>query len=200
MFRTLLRSLTVAAALVGSSGGGASAQIGYGYGYPSGYGAYGWGGWGGGSSLQGDMARGLGYYAAGRGTLDVDDAVAGSVNTDTVMRWNQYLYLSQIQANHNERLRLRQRTARDASAVDAVKARASEDVDSGNALNTALDQISDPRVHSSSLRLATTKIPGKLIRAIPFVNATEAVTISLDQLTAENGWPVALRAPEFRDE
>ncbi len=56
-------------------------------------------------------------------------------------------------------------------------------------LNAALDQITDPRVHSSALRLATTKIPGRVIRAIPFVNASEAVTISLDQLTAETGWP-----------
>jgi hypothetical protein len=193
----------VVVAVFGASGE-ARAQFGYGY-YPFGYGGYGWGGWGGGSTVQGDIASGLGVYATGLGTLEVDDAVAGSINTDTVIRWNQYMYLSQLQANRNERLRLARREARDAGTSDAIAKRVREnptdaDIVNGDALNAALDQLSDPKVHSSALRLATAKIPAKLVRALPFVNASEAVTISLDQLTAENGWPAELRDPKFAED
>ena len=181
----------------------ARAQFGYGY-YPSGYGSYGWGGWGG-ESPQGDYARGLGYYATGLGNLEKADAAARAVDTESVMRWNQFMYASQIQANRNERLRLRERMIREVTASDALNKREAEspsdsDIANGNALNFALDQVTNPKVPSSTLRTATAKVPGTLIRAVPFVNAAEAVSISLDQLTAENGWPVALRDPRFVDE
>ncbi len=200
MLRRIGLALGVAALL--AAGGEARAQFGYGY-YPGAYGAYGWGGWGG--TPQGDIARGLGYYATGLGNLEEADAVAGSINTNTVEQWNNYMYQSQLLANHNERLRLQAKMARDASAGDALNKRAREtptndDIASGNALNAALDQITDPRIHSSALRLATNKVPGRIVRAIPFVNASEAVTINLDQLTAENGWPPALRDPKFDEE
>jgi len=39
-----------------------------------------------------------------------------------------------------------------------------------------------------------------MIRAIPFENASEAVTISLDELTGEGDWPLALRGPLFAAE
>ncbi len=191
-------------ALLAIGGGNkAHAQFGYGY-YPRGYGGYGWGGWGGGGTVQGSIARGLGYYATGLGNLERSNAVAGSINTDTWMRYENFMYNSQLQANHNERLRMDAKMRRDAGAGDGVNNRPANqptdaDITSGNALNAALDQITNPRVHSSALRLATTKIPGKVIREIPFVNASEAVTISLDQLTADSGWPAALREPQFDD-
>ena len=198
-------ALGVVAVLAAS--GEARAQFGYGY-YPSGYTSYGWGGWG--QNPQGSIARGLGYYATGLGNLEVADAEAGAINTNSAMQWDQFMYNSQLTANRNAYVRSRERMLRDIKGGDALNkqqapaakgdANADADVANGNALNAALDQITDPRVHSSALRMATAKVPGRLIRAVPFVNASEAVTISLDQLTAENGWPVALRVPEFRDE
>ncbi len=116
MLRRMGLALGVVALL--AAGGEARAQFGYGY-YPYGYGDYGWGGWGG--TPQGDIARGLGYYATGLGNLEEADAVAGSINTDTVMRWNEYMYQSQLTANHNERLRLQAKMIRDASAGDAAR-------------------------------------------------------------------------------
>lgn len=185
--------------------GDARAQFGYGS-YPGGYGGYGWGGWGnGGNTVQGGMARGLGYYAEGLGTLREDTAAANSINENTVQRWDQYMFLSQQQANRRAQKRQDARAKRDARSGDEAQKRLREnptadDVSSGNALNAALDQINDPRIHTSSLRQARTRIPGKLIREIPFVNASEAVTISLDQLTAEGGWPAAFRDPKFDQE
>jgi len=183
--------------------GEARAQFGYGY-YPGGYGGYGWGGWGTGTA-EGNIARGLGAYNVGAGVYNQDTAVANSINTDTVMKWNEYWYQSQVQANRRERQRLAQREKRDAAYADTLHNRllknpSPEDIASGNALDALLVQLSDPRIHSSALREAKDKIPGRVIRAIPFVNASEAVTISLDQLTAETGWPTVLRDPLFAEE
>jgi hypothetical protein len=200
----MLRSMRLALGFVAvlAAAGEARAQFGYGY-YPYGYASYGWGGWG--QNPQGSIARGLGYYATGLGNLEVADAQATAINTNAEMQWDQFMYNSQLTANRNAQLRSRERMLRDIKAGDALNKQApaapgNADIANGNALNAALDQITDPRVHTSALRLATAKVPGRVIRAIPFANASEAVTISLDQLTAENGWPVALRAPEFRDE
>jgi len=212
MRRGLRLAFALTAVLAGA--GEARAQFGLGY-YPGGYANYGWGGWGGGgggavvgggaATVEGNMARGLGYYTAAAGEYNEETAEANSINTNSVMRWNQFTFQSQQEANRRARARMDQRMRRDAALGGAAaKQRRDEptgdDVASGNMLNTALDQISDPRVHGSSMRMATAKIPGKLVRGIPFVNASEAIAISLDQLTAEGGWPTALRGENFAEE
>src|SRR5271166_299545 len=60
------------------------------YGYARGYGGCGWGGWG--STPQSSMARGLGMMSAGRGMYNVDTAQARSINTNTVIRYNQAMF------------------------------------------------------------------------------------------------------------
>lgn len=209
---SIQKTASLAAALFGLFvGSQAHAQFGVGY-YPSGYGGYGWGGWGGGvavggggATAPGDIARGLGYYNMGAGIYNQQTAVANSINTDTVMRWNQYLYSSQQEANRYERALLARRQARTAEAHAAIEKRirenpSADDIANGDALNNILDEVTDPKIHSSALRLATTKLPAKLVRSLPFVNASEAVSISLDKLTAEGGWPAALRDPRLDEE
>ena len=197
----VLVGVFAALAVAGAGVHEARAQWGYGS-YPGVFRGYGWGGWGGGGTVQGSIARGLGVYAAGAGIYNKDTAVANAINTDTALRWNEYWYEAQTVANHNERLRMDRRMKRDAGTSELAYKRLHEDptpddIASGSALNAAVDQISDPRIHSSALRLAQDKIPGRVIREIPFVNASEAVTINLDRLTNEDGWPAALRDPMF---
>jgi hypothetical protein len=48
--------------------------------------------------------------------------------------------------------------------------------------------------------MATSPIDAKLIREIPFQNASEAVTVSLHQLKEATRWPAVLRGPEFAQE
>ncbi|MDR3637774.1 MAG: hypothetical protein P4L84_28470 [Isosphaeraceae bacterium] len=200
-FRVMLGALMVLAA----AGPQAHAQFGYGY-YPGGYGGWGWGGWGGGvGTVQGDIARGLGYYAAGAGQYNLDTAMANAINADTVGRWNEFMFLSQMEANRRERERLDRRMRRDAGASEAIAKRVREnptpdDIVSGDALNAALDQITDPRIHASALRMAKTPISGQIVRAIPFVNASDAVTICMDQLSSKDGWPGWLRRETFAAE
>jgi len=170
--------------------------------YYPGYGAFGWGGWGGGATVQGDIARGLGFYNIGAGVYNLDTAQAASINTDTVIRWNQYLWLSQQEANRREYLRMAQRQRLNNATGDAIYKRLRDnptpsDVHSGNALNLVLDQLTDPRIHTSALRTANEPMAGDLIDDIPFENAAEAVALSLNQLTAKNDWPAALQGPEF---
>jgi len=182
--------------------GQARAQWGYGY-YPYGYGGYGWGGWGG--TAQGDIARGLAYFNMGAGIYNVDTAIARSINLDTVIRWNQYVYLSQQEATREYFARRNAAIAKDRNAYDALLKRIQEnptahDIENGDALNAVLDQLSDPRIHSSALRTADTPISAKSIREIPFRNASEGLTFSLSQLKASSQWPAVLLEPRFASE
>jgi hypothetical protein len=53
----------------------------------------GWGGWGGGvGTAQGSMMRGAGVAAAGAGYYNQQTAVARSINANTAMQVNQYMY------------------------------------------------------------------------------------------------------------
>ena len=163
----------------------------------------GWGGWGG--TAQGDIARGLGYFAMGAGIYNVDTAVARSINVDTMIRWNQYVYLSQKEATRQYFARRNNGIAKDKNAYEALIRRIQEnptvqEVENGDALNAALDQLSDPRIHPSVLRTAETPVSARSIHDIPFRNATEAVTFSLAQLKASSEWPTVLLEPRFASE
>jgi len=170
------------------------------------YPGFGWGGWGGGgSTVQGGVARGLGYYNMGTGIMNEKDAEANAINADTVMRWNEYMFLAQQEANRREYLRRERLMRRDANSGDAafqrvLKNPGERDIQNGDALNAILTQLNDPRIHSTSLRLINTPIPAKAIKEIPFENASEAVTISLHQLTGEGVWPLALQGETFAPE
>jgi len=202
MHRSIRLSLGTLA-LLAVTAGGAQAQY-----YP-GYGGYGWGGWGRvgavGATVQGNEARGLGYYDMGLGVLREDTAEAAAINEGTVKDWNEFMFLSQQEANRREYLRSQRRMRRDAASGEAFHQRlrdnpTPEDIRDGNALNVLLDQVTDPRVHSSALRTADAPIPSEVVRTIPFRNATEPVTLSLQTLTVEDGWPIALKAPIFAPE
>jgi hypothetical protein len=198
------RLILGALALLGLSAPAVDAQF---YPYGAGWGGYGFGGWGG--TADGDIARGMGAFVAAEGTYNYDTAVADSINANTLMGVNQYLYNSTLEAGRLERLKMARRKAlvdgSQASAqkiADQIRDNPTEaDIESGAALNAILDQLSHPSVLSgSSLRMANTKLDSKLVRAIPFRDNTDAVTIALDQLTDEKAWPLPLRDPAFAPE
>jgi hypothetical protein len=200
MRRGLMAAVAVSAALA-ISGAEARAQ----YGYPVGYGAYGWGGWGGGGqTVQGDIARGLGTYAAGAGVYNQQTAIARSINTDTVMRWNQYMYESQLTANKAERERLARRQYGTNQAQEKLYKRLRDnpeprDIYQGDALNVALEEINNPAVYAKALQGAKTKIGGEAIRDIPFQHAAAAISTSIHQIT-QGKPPAALANPAFAAE
>jgi len=94
----------------------------------------------------------------------------------------------------------------DRAAYDAHQARIRDnptpaDINSGNALNAILDQMADPKVmNGSALRLANASISPASIKAIPFRDETDAITLSLDNLTDPQSWPLPLRSDALKPE
>ncbi len=200
MRRTFPAMLGLAIALTAFSGT-SRAQWGYGH-YGGGWGGYGWGGWGAGSTIQGSVAQGLGMFNIGAGVYNEKTAIANSINTDTVMRWNQYVYESQKEATRQYFGRMDAQLAKNQQAFDERMTRIAtnpnpRDIRQGDALNAIYDQLSDPRIQPSSLRSADDTISSDLVRQIPFVNASEAITISLAKIKDAAEWPAQLRDPRF---
>jgi hypothetical protein len=197
MFRYV--SLT-ALALAIASLTGTSARAQYGYG---GYG--GWGGWGGSSTVGGDMARGMGVFAAGAGMYNEQTAQARSMNTDTAMRLNEYLYQSQMVSTRKYHQELAERRKRVNASADAVYRRLHDnpepaDIRSGDALNVVLDEINNPQVYLRTAKLASKPIQSRMVKTIPFQYAIRAITISLNELS-QRGVPDELAEnPAFENE
>ena len=171
------------------------------WGYPMGFGGFGWEGWGVGT-LQGDMARGLGVMAAGEGFYNKQTAIADAIDTDTVMRWNQYIYESQMNSDRKRRERLAAARGRNIRLADEIQTRLRDnpetrDVHRGDALNATLDEINDPRVYTKALRGANARIGGELIRHIPFRYNAAAIDVGLHHLATDE-LPAALRDPNSR--
>jgi hypothetical protein len=174
------------------------------WGYPGGYGAYGWGGWGGGETPQGSIARGMGAYAAGAGYYNQQTAVARSINADTAMRYNQYMYESNLEATRRHAAKLTGDKAENLAAYKKDQDRLRNnpdrrDVYMGDALNVAVQEIEDPRIYSKALSGANVQIGGESIRNIPFRYAPGAITVSIHNLTKGNP-PAALMAADFDDD
>ncbi len=197
-----MRKSTVAAIAIAISSvlpGIARAQ----YGYPGGYGGYGWGGWG--STIGGSTAAGLGYFNMGRGAYNENTAVARSINNDTYLRWNQYMYQSQQHANNLYNQHLRAEHMRVDKARSAIQDRLrnhpeERDITDGDALSVLVDDLLDPNAAGPSLGSIKTPIKAELIQEIPFRVASEGVTICIDQMTMNEQWPLALRVDAFKPE
>ena len=139
-------ALTIALAV----GHSTTARAQYGY-YPRGYGGYGWGGWGGGATtLGGSVARGMGVYAAGAGVYNQQTAQARSINANTAMRYNQYMYESEKEATREQHAALsEQRQPTTNRAYDEFHEELRDhpdqhDIQMGDALNVAVEEIEDP--------------------------------------------------------
>ncbi|MDX2036342.1 MAG: hypothetical protein SFX72_06800 [Isosphaeraceae bacterium] len=201
MSRKFSLALGLTLAVLGA-GRGADAQFFYPYGM--GLAGGGWGGWS--STAYGDIARGMGAYAAGAGVYNYQTAVARSINTDTVMRWNEYLFESQQETNRRYARRMAARTQSRNEAFEARQTRlrenpSVEDINRGDALNVLLDDMTNPRaVSGSSLRAADLPIAGRIVRAIPFFHASDAVTLSLSRLADIETWPRVLRGDDYASE
>jgi hypothetical protein len=164
---------------------------------------WGWEGWGA-STAEGDLARGLGMFAKGAGEYNRQTAEAAAIDKDTLIRWNQYVYHAQQNANRVRAQRQAQARERNTALIDARQRRLRDnpeprDIERGDALNAALDEIDDPRVYVQALNAAKVKLGAPLIRHIPFRYASAAITYSLHELT-EGPMPAALQGPEFAAE
>ena len=185
----------LAACALGIGAENASAQFGGG-------GNRGGGGIGAGSTVQGDILRGEGIAAMGFGQYNLATAMATSINTDTAIRWNQYVYLSIKEDLHEKylhRVAHQERTNTNYNKnLDRIRAKPDQsDLRSGDALNVVLMQLLDPRISPSNYRKAVVQLSGDTIRKIPFQYAQRAATFSMERLIGKREWPLRLRDKEF---
>lgn len=191
------------AVLCGLALGAGTAKAQFGYMYPGGFG--GWGGWGA-STAGGDMARGMGMFAMGVGQYNEQTAIARSVNADTAMRMNEYLYEAQQVRNQRYYANLAAQRQRINESAQTVFTRLrnqpeSRDISRGDALNVALDELTSPQHFSESYREARAVIPSALIKQIPFNAASQAITVSMSELLDKDNYPDLLtQNPAFEAE
>ena len=132
------------------------------------------GGWGGtGSTVAGSAAYGMGNLAAAAGTYNEQTAQARSVNAQTAMQVNNYMYAATRQNAKNELIRMNKRRGRINEAADATYKRLHEnpdafDIHSGSALNVVLDELTNPKVYTQVVRKATEPIDSQLVKNIVF--------------------------------
>jgi hypothetical protein len=170
------------------------------------YGRYGgWGGWGGGggSTVQGSMARGMGVYAAGAGQYNVQTAEARSMNANTAMQVNDYMYaVNQRNAKTYTRTQQKKIDATNETA-DATYRRlhdnpSPDDIRSGDALNVVLDELTNPKVYTQVVQKAAQPIASGLVKNIQFEYAARMIAISLADLSSRGVPDVLLTTPEFQ--
>src|SRR5206468_4102238 len=118
------------------------------------------------------------------------------------MKWNDYV----AQATHESAVihaaRVRQEFLRDRSLYDAHQKQLRDnpgqhEIENGDALNVAVEDLSDPRLGSSALRAAKVPVPASLIATVPFVYASERVTLMLDDLRNSVKWPEVFEEERF---
>jgi hypothetical protein len=176
------------------AGGSAEAQF-YGGGY--------WGGYGGGgvSTAQGSALQGAGMAAMGMGRYNVETAQARQINSQTTMAWNQYMYEASIESNRVYNEQKHKREAQEKGDVSAIKNRVrnnptSVDIADGSALNSALTELSNPKVFQKSVYYGgKIKLGGETIRNIPFQYASAGISTSVHQLT-HGGAPDCMKKRE----
>ena len=149
-----------------------------------------WGGWGGGvGTAQGSMVRGAGVAAAGAGSYNQQTAVARSINANTAMQVNQYMYeVNKTNAKYYyTRSANKQKEA--SSTGEAIYKRLHDnpdghDIHTGDALNVVLDELTNPGIYSQVITGATRPIDTQLVKNIDFEYAANMIAISLADLTA----------------
>jgi hypothetical protein len=172
------------------------------YHYPGGYGGYGWGGWGGaGSTVGGSRAAGMGMYAAGAGSYNVQTAQARSMNANTAMQWNDYAYQCQQRNSANEMARLQKRQKATVDSLDATYKRLHDnpnahDIHAGDAENVVLTELVNPSVLNQVAQDAT-PIDSQLVKNINFQYAPNMILISLDDLSARGVPDYLATDPDF---
>ncbi len=141
----------------------------------------------------------------GRGAYNEQSAVAASINTDTVMRWNEYLsaaHLNTLRGYASRQNAEHARNLRDRAAIhDRLRNHPStRDITDGDALDVVLGELQNNAVSATTLSQLNAPFPPALIAEIPFALASEGMVICLDRMTLNETWPLALRVEAFKPE
>jgi hypothetical protein len=163
------------------------------------------------STIDGDAARMAAYTnmvnaEAARlgalGTFNLNRAHADAIDSATLMSWNEYFAACLAEENRRSGSARASRRKHLIEMYHARKARIAnnpEEIDllNGDALNELLAQLSNPKIHPSSIRKHGETIPGETIQRCAFRYPSLGLTISLGRLTIRDGWPLSLREKAF---
>jgi len=159
-----------------------------------------------GSTPAGDYLRGVGIADWGLGQLVLNSAQANSINTDTDIRWNEYLADVAKQQTREYVARKLALATQSKEAYRQNRERIlnnpeSHDVLSGEALNRVLEELLNLNLGESVFRSERlqVRIPADLVRHIPFKLGEKGEQFSMDRLAAKGKgtWPVALQDRKF---
>jgi hypothetical protein len=162
---------------------------------------WGWLGWGA-ATPESAALHAAGHFAMGAGIYNLQTAQANRIDAETAIKFNDYVARVTRESARIYAERLNRRLARNRALYDARQKQLREsptprDIETGDALNAAVADLSDPRVGRSALRAAKAPVPASLIADIPFVNAAERVTFMLEDLRASIKWPEVFEDPRF---
>lgn len=151
-----------------------------------------------GSTVQGDILRGEGVMYKGAAVLHLNAARARSIDADTRIRFNQYVYNSYQVYLRQRAQRIARASARRNESLAEVHRRLREaptesEIAGGDALNVLLVDLADPRIPASAWEAAKVPLPDEAARTIPFQHASVGGTLALRRLDVGDAWPVALR-------
>jgi hypothetical protein len=168
------------------------------------YGGWGWGGWGGATPASAAL-QGAGYYAMGAGMYNLNTAQAANINAQTAMQWNDYVAQITHESARIHAMRVHNEFRRNQALYDAHQKYLREnpgkvEIENGDALNAALDDLTNPKLGSSALRAARDPVPASLIAEVPFQNAAERVTMMLDDLRTAVKWPEVFEGERFAND
>ena len=127
-----------------------------------------------------------------------ETAQANAINANTAMQFNQYVYQSRLESQRIYHAKLARDKTRSEKGAEAVRVRLRDnpnevDIARGDALNVAMDELSDPKIFAKAVYFAgKKKVGGEAIRDIPFPYASAAISVSVHQLT-QGGRPRASR-------
>ena len=146
-----------------------------------------------------------GIFAMGAGIFNLKTAEANFIDAQTAMKFNDYVAdvtreSARIYAERRNRQIARNRGLYDARQKQLRESPTLRDIETGDALNAAVADLSDPRIGSSALRAVTAPVSASLIAEVPFVNASERVTLMLDRLRSSVKWPEVFEDNRFTDD
>jgi len=158
-----------------------------------------------GSTAQGDYLRGVGVASFGMGIYNRETAVANSINADTAIRVNEYIYgclMNENKMNAEHRQMIAQR-AKD--LMGKIRERIAQhpearDVRKGDALNFILEAINNPKIQQSVSSSVAVPLSVDEVRRIPFKLAAKGARhFSIARLTAKGKghWPEAFQDNRF---
>jgi hypothetical protein len=144
-------------------------------------------------------------HAMGAGIYNLDTAQARSINADTVMRFNDYVARSALESASMYEARKNRQIQENKTMYNARQQKIREnpdriDIEKGDALNAAVDDLNNPKIGPSAVRAFKASVPASLITAIPFVYASERVTFMLDDLRSSVKWPEVFEDKRFVDD